>query len=238
MMAFIRLPLALLGSAVVIALYSASGSRVGAAAGLAWAPLTLTVVNIGCYALLRWRAHQEGFRLRDLVGSGSSLARDLALGLVLSVALGGLLVGGVVLAGVLLYGGDVFMRFGDVFVGDADFSFDLPWWLAVVSAVVFPLVNAPVEELQYRGYAQPRLVAAAGSVWIGIVVTAVGFGLQHVVFAVTLPAAFIYASGFLLWGIGAGLVAQRQQRLTSLIVAHFVSNASFGVIPLVLILTA
>jgi membrane protease YdiL (CAAX protease family) len=101
--------------------------------------------------------------------------------------------------------------------------------------VAFPLLNPLVEELHYRGYTQPRLVAASHSIPTGIFLTAIGFGLQHVVFAVTVSSALAYAAGFFLWGLGAGFIFHRQHRLVPLIVAHFISNLSFGVIPLLMI---
>jgi membrane protease YdiL (CAAX protease family) len=55
------------------------------------------------------------------------------------------------------------------------------------------------------------------------------------VFAVTLSSALAYATGFFLWGLGAGFMFQRQGRLFPLIIAHFISNLSFGVIPLLMI---
>ena len=67
---------------------------------------------------------------------------------------------------------------------------------------------------------------------MGVLVTAAGFGLQHLVFAVTPAAALAYVAGFFLWGLGASMIAHRQGRLVQLIVAHFISNLSFGVIPL------
>lgn len=48
----------------------------------------------------------------------------------------------------------------------------------------------------------------------------------------------VYFVAFLVWGIGAGLIYRRQRRLPSLIVTHFVVNASFGVLPLVLVLAS
>lgn len=54
----------------------------------------------------------------------------------------------------------------------------LSWTNTLVSAFAFPLLNPIVEEQQHRGYVQPRLAAAAGSIQKGIVITAAGFGLQ------------------------------------------------------------
>ncbi len=122
-----------------------------------------------------------------------------------------------------------------------DFSIiDLPQWLmgiyAIIAGVIFPLLNAPVEELQYRGYAQSRSIIASRRVWAGICVPALGFGLQHIAFGFTLYAAIMYSIGFFLWGLGAGTIAFRQRRLFPLIIAHFISNLSFGIMPLFFIL--
>jgi membrane protease YdiL (CAAX protease family) len=156
------------------------------------------------------------------------------MGIVLSLLLGALLLSGVFAVIFLLHGTNGFANLEIVFVGDADFSFALPVWLAVISAVAFPLLNPLVEELHYRGYTQPRLVDALHSLPAGIVLTAVGFGLQHIVFAVTVSSALAYATGFFLWGLGAGFIYHRKDRLLPLIIAHFISNLSFGVIPLLM----
>ena len=132
------------------------------------------------------------------------------------------------------------LPFERVAMGDTDTPFALPQWvmvfMATIAAVVFPVLNAPIEELQYRGYAQPRLVAASGSVWLGIGIPAIGFGLQHTAFAYTLASAPAFAAGFFLWGIGAGVIAYRQKRVAPLVIAHFISNLSFGVVPLFFVL--
>lgn len=236
-MAFIRLPLVLAGSAITIFAYTQADQPVGPAAGLGWSTLTLTVVNLLCLALLAWRARVEGFSLWEPVGfSWQRLLRDLGWGFLWSFLLGALLLAGIFAVMLILYGGSAFESFEVMFVGDADFSFQLPAWLALVSAVAFPLLNPLVEELQYRGYAQPRLIAASGSTWAGILITSAGFGLQHMSFAITLQAVLAYTVGFFLWGMGAGYIAHRQGRLVPLIFAHFISNLSFGVIPLIIVL--
>jgi membrane protease YdiL (CAAX protease family) len=235
-MAFIRLPLILAGSAIAILAYQFAGNPVGLAAGLGWSTLTLTIVNLLNLGLLFWRSKVEDFNPKQTIGFHWHLVwRDLAVGVALSFLLGALLLIGVFAVIFLLHGTNGFANLESVFVGDADFSFPLPVWMAVVSAVAFPLLNPLVEELHYRGYTQPRLVAASHSIPTGIFLTAIGFGLQHVVFAVTVSSALAYAAGFFLWGLGAGFIFHRQHRLVPLIVAHFISNLSFGVIPLLMI---
>jgi hypothetical protein len=50
------------------------------------------------------------------------------------------------------------------------------------------------------------------------------------------PAGVGTAVGFLLWGVGAGIIVDRQKRLMPIIIAHFMSNLPFGLIPLLFIL--
>jgi membrane protease YdiL (CAAX protease family) len=235
-MAFIRLPLVLAGSGIAILAYQLSGNPVGIAAGLGWSTFTLTAVNLICFGLLAWRSRVEGFDMKEMLGfHWRSLGRDLLWGVFLSFVLGGLLLLGVFGAILLLKGPNGFTNLQEVFMGSANFSFNLPPWLAVISAGTFPLLNPAVEELQYRGYAQPGLIQASGSVTIGTLLAAFGFSLQHLVFAVTATSALAYVTGFFLWGLGAGWVARRQGRLAPLVIAHFISNLSFGIIPLLIV---
>lgn len=235
-MAFIRLPFIVAGSGLAILGYQLAGNPVGLAAGLAWSTLTLTIVNLLNLGLLLLRGKVEDFSPKQTIGfHWHLLGRDLVMGVAVSFLLGALLLTGVFAVIFLLHGTNGFANLEAVFVGNADFSFSLPVWLAVVSAVAFPLLNPVVEELHYRGYTQIRLVTASHSIPVGIVLTAIGFGLQHVVFAVTLSSALTYAAGFFLWGLGAGFLYHRQGRLVPLIIAHFISNLSFGIVPLLMI---
>jgi membrane protease YdiL (CAAX protease family) len=236
LMAFIRLPFILAGSAMAILAYRYMGIPAGIAAGLGWSTLTQTIVNLLNLGLLIWCSKVEGFDLKKLIGFHRYLlVRDLVMGVVLSLLLGVLLLSGVFAVIFLLHGTNGFANMESVFIGNADFSFPLPVWMAVVSAVAFPLLNPLVEELHYRGYTQPRLIESTQSLLGGVFITAVGFGLQHVVFAVTISSALAYIVGFFLWGLGAGFIYYRQGRLVPLIITHFISNLSFGVIPVLMI---
>lgn len=121
-----------------------------------------------------------------------------------------------------------------VFVGgwDGTLTVGPPAWMAVLTAVLFPILNPIVEELHYRGYVQPRLEVLSGSSSMGVAIMAVGFALQHATYALTVASAGVFVVAFLVWGVGAGIVYHRQRRLTSLIVVHVVVNASFAVVPL------
>ncbi|MGC9357033.1 MAG: CPBP family intramembrane glutamic endopeptidase, partial [Anaerolineae bacterium] len=193
-----------------------------------------------CLALLRWRAQVEDLRLREIIGfQRRRFLRDLGWGLLWSMVLFALMMGGF-LATTLAIGGITGLTFEQIHMGSTDYAFEVPQWLTVtmliVSGIVFPILNAPVEELQYRGYAQTGLMANSRSIWLGIGIPALGFGLQHIAFAYTLHAAPVYAVSFLLWGLGAGYIFYRQGRLAPLIIAHFISNLFTGIAPLLFML--
>lgn len=142
LMAFIRLPLILSGSAIAILAYQFAGIPAGLAAGLGWSTLTLTIVNLLDLELLVWRSKVEDFDLKQMIGFHRHLlVRDLVTGIAWSVLLGGLLLSGVFAVIFLLHGTNGFANLESVFIGNANFSFPLPVWMAVVSAVAFPLLN-------------------------------------------------------------------------------------------------
>jgi membrane protease YdiL (CAAX protease family) len=238
-MAFIRLPLILLGYGVIGLALRMAGYLVEFDILSVFGTLSVTFTNILCLGLLLWRARVEGFRLRDLAGfRRNSFLRDLAGGALWWIVLGALLFGGMFAAYFVIQSiSGVSFDFGN---SDSPLE-ALPQWLvvtyAIIAAVVFPLLNPPVEELQYRGYAQPRLIAASGHTWLGICIPALGFGLQHMTFAFTLSLTPAFVAGFFLWGLGAGVIAYKQKRLAQLIIAHFLSNLPFGIVPLVFMLS-
>ena len=95
--------------------------------------------------------------------------------------------------------------------------------LAVVAVLTFAPLNAPTEELVYRGYSQGGLARRWPIVW-AILVPAALFGLQHVWFAPTPDAVVVYACAFFVWGLGSGIIARRQGRLLPLVIAHGLVN--------------
>jgi membrane protease YdiL (CAAX protease family) len=232
-MAFVRLPLIVAGIAVAYAFFALRGHPDALALSLVTPPFVMLFVNLASLWLLVWLTRREGLRLADLIGFDRARAwRDVGWGLVWLVVLNVPYVLAIMAMTVAITRpasadelGPAFQR---VFAGPAgDLTFQFPLWWAIVVALSFSLLNPVVEELHYRGYVQPRL---------GLVLTAVGFALQHVAFAVSLAGAAVYVVAFFVWGLGAGLVYRWQRRLTPLIVTHFAINASFGVLPLVVAL--
>src|SRR5690606_26126063 len=96
--------------------------------------------------------------------------------------------------------------------------------LAALTALLFPVTNAPVEELYYRGHAQGELEARGAPAWLTVLLPAAAFGVQHVFLAPTAGAMLAYVAAFAAWGAAAGVVYRRQRRLMPLIVAHLLTN--------------
>lgn len=226
--AVLALRLVLVGIVTVIAWLFVS--RAGATAfppSPLFASLALLPVNIVCLLLLRRMLRTEGRSLRDLLGwDKARLGRDIGWGL-LWIAVLYLPFAGTI-AGVmwLLHGDGMFAAFETVFFDPASVPVMSPLLALIMGIIVlltFAPLNAPAEELLYRGYAQARLVPAWGAA-AAIIVPALVFGAQHAFFAPTADAVIVYVAAFTVWGLGSGLIYARQRRLMPLVVAHFVVN--------------
>jgi len=189
--------------------------------------LAMLPVNLMCLWWVRRLVHGEGRRLNDLIGySRARLGRDVLWGLLWLVVLYVPFVLTIMGVMALQYGSAMFGAFETVFFDSASVP-DLPRalmaTLAVVAVLTFAPLNAPVEELVYRGYGQQGLTERM-PVALAIGASAAIFGLQHVFYAPTPAAALVYACAFFVWGIGSGIIAHRQGRLMPIIVAHFIVN--------------
>jgi membrane protease YdiL (CAAX protease family) len=238
-MAFIRTPLALIGYGLAIYFFRPNGTMVGAGAGVIWAAVSISVVNVVSLALLIWRFHVEDLSIADVIGiRKGKVLTDVGFGLLWSFLLYCLLVIGMVFSVLCLRGAEGFAKFDNFLLGpNPDFSFRVPFFVTVVSAVVFPLLNPIVEELNYRGYSQLRLESLFGRPGVAILISSIGFGLQHIAFAMTVESAIAFTAAFFLWGLGAGFIVHKQRRLFPVMVAHFISNLIFGLAPLFFIAT-
>jgi uncharacterized protein len=90
----------------------------------------------------------------------------------------------------------------------------------------------------YRGYLTPRLGRLAGATWLGVVLSAVTFGLQHI----ALPLLDVQTSisrviPTFLGGLLLAAFYVRLKRLAPLILAHWLLDFLFlGLLPLLLVL--
>lgn len=244
-MAFVRTPLILLGMSVAFVVFVARGYPDALPLAATTSTIAVTVTNVVNLGLLRRLLHREGRRVRALIGfNRTRLARDVGWGFVWLFAFYALFVIPLVLVPLAIFqpttAAEFQAAYAQTFTGlyaDLQTTNAIPAWLGIIVGVSFPFLNAPVEELHYRGWVQPRLAAATGRLSVGIAIAALGFGLQHILFAASLAGAVTYFFAFVLWGGAAGLVYQRQKRLLPLIVAHFLTNLPFGVLPVVFSLT-
>ncbi|MEK3889126.1 CPBP family intramembrane glutamic endopeptidase [Bacillus sp. FSL K6-3431] len=196
-----------------------------------------TVVNILCFFLLHYMLKKEGRTLKELLGFRSDqFGKDVLFGFLWLFVLYIPFVIAVMGTMFIMYGTDLFQHFQTIFAGDLeDINFARPRWLtwsAACVSLIFPFLNAPIEELMYRGYAQPLFIKRYKKVWVGIVIPSIGFALQHMMLAVSWQSAIVYASAFFLWGIGSGFIYYKQKRLFPLIVCHFIVNIAFSILPI------
>lgn len=189
--------------------------------------LVLAPVNVICLLTVRSLLHRRGVRARDLMGfRRHRLGSDALWGVlwlaVLYVPFAATIVG--VMA--LLHGERMFVAFETVFFDASavpNLSAEVALVLAIIAVITFAPLNAPTEELVYRGFAQ-RMLAHRLPAAAAIAICALSFGVQHVFFAPTADAVIVYAAAFTVWGAGSGLIYLRQRRLMPLIIAHGIVN--------------
>lgn len=199
-------------------------------------------VNILSLMMLRRHLRVRGLTLAELAGwNRSRLGRDILQGLLWLFVLFIPFALAINLVMLVLFGpGGMLPAYETVFAPDPsqliEFAPWFAWSSALVIAVLFPLTNAPAEELVYRGHAQGKLFAAGRPAWLALGLPALAFGLQHVLLAPSVAGMAVYGFAFLTWGLGAGLIYRWQGRLMPVIVAHFITNFMTSIAPLIILL--
>jgi membrane protease YdiL (CAAX protease family) len=239
LMTFIRFPLLLIGFGASFVLLTWLGHPSPFASALYLSNVYTTLVaDIPCVLALVWLMRREGGRLRDLFGRGRNVMVDLLLGVGLGL---GLMVGFYatnLLAALIVYGPSYFQTSSPATPAIPVDPFHLPavayWW----AALILPFSAGLVEELAYRGYALPRLIAATRSRWLGVTLMSLGFATQHIAYALGDPQAM--AARFLGILFIAPIFAVLYlwlKRLLPLIVAHMLLDyVGLGLISLYLAL--
>lgn len=227
----------------VTAIFGLQNRPYGLAVGILIAQSVINPLNLVTVLMLRSALRREPIRFPELVGFrrgrlGSDICWGLLWLLVLTTAFWAVLT---VLPLLLFQPGSTVefaSMYEQTFVGDAAQAgavFTLPPAVFVVNLVVFALTNPIIEEMAYRAYAQQRLVARVGAP-LGVVLTAVAFGLQHTLYAFSAAGMLVFGVAFFCWGLVSGWIYHRQQRLVPLITAHFVVNAVLGAtLPIILV---
>lgn len=192
-----------------------------------WATLGLLPVNVLCLVLVRRLYRAAGQTLVDALGvRRGRVGRDLLWGLLWLVVLNvpfGAAVAGTVFA---MYGADAPAAFETVFFDSSLEQYQDPAMLLVIgliSVLPFMVLNAPAEELVFRGYGLRGLERRLGPV-AAVACTSVLFGLQHILFAPSRPGMVVYFVAFTVWGTLAAVIVRKQGRLFPVVIAHWVVN--------------
>lgn len=224
----VRVVLVGLASVLTWLLLVAAGDDAPFPPMMLYAAASMLVVNLVSLALVRRALHAEGLGARELIDfSWRRLGTDVLWGLLWLAVLWIPFALAVLVTGFALFGGDVFTRFETLFYDPTyvpTFDRTVLSVLAVLTVVTFAPLNAPTEELLYRGYSQGGLFGRGWRPVWAVLVPAAIFALQHVFYAATPDTMVIYLVAFFVWGVGSGLIVRWQGRLMPIIVAHFLVN--------------
>lgn len=192
-----------------------------------WATLTLLPINLVGLWWLNKLYRSQGVTLRQAMGiRRGRLLQDIGWGLLWLIVLNIPFMLAVTATVFALYGRDAEEAFATIFFNpDAllPMSSAVLLGISVFSVIPFMVLNAPVEELIFRGYGLAGLQRPLGRAG-GIIMSSVLFGAQHVVFAATVPGMVVFFIAFTIWGLIAAVIVSRQQRLFPVIIAHWIIN--------------
>lgn len=196
-----------------------------------WATLGLLPVNVLCLVLVRKFYRDRGMTLRTALGiQKGRIGRDVLWGLLWLVVLNVPFMAVVAGTVFILYGSEAPAAFATIFFDPASAVSLDPVALLVISLVAvvpFMLINAPTEELVFRGYGLDG-IASRGSAVAAVFATSFLFGAQHILFAATVPGMLVYFIAFTVWGLCAALIVRRQGRLFPVVVAHWIVNVTMS----------
>jgi len=202
-----------------------------------WMSLNLTnfslvlTADLGSFLLLRWLLRREGITFGQLLNLKVPLWKEIPLGMGLTLLFLVAFYISNIVSWIVVYGPDVFTN-PPTF--DSTNIPQMPMWVLWWGLLVLPLTVGIMEEFLYRGYLQPRLIALTRNTWVGILLTAFFFGVQHLVLPLydVQTSLSRFVSTFLI-GLLFGMLYQRQKRLLPLIIAHWLIDViGLGLLPL------
>jgi len=237
-MSFIRFPMLMIGLLIFSVLFMLMGWDFRFPFLNDISPIYFTIVNALCFILLRHLLIKDGRSLKELTGFQRDLFwKDVLFGFLWLLVLYIPFLIAIIITMLIMFGPDFYLHFQTTFAGDITFS--RPQWLLWLSALVsliFPFLNAPIEELMYRGYAQPIFLKVFQKAAPAIIIPSLGFALQHIMLAPSWQGGVVYFAAFFLWGIGSGIIYYKQKRLFPLIVCHFIVNIAFSIAPIIFLI--
>lgn len=175
-----------------------------------WQSVLIVAVDLITIVVVARLLHRQGRRVRDLVAFRRSDWGWAPLASVIIVV--GFFAGNFA-ANLITYAGPPPLPSGGGTV---------PLWLGVWASTVMPVTIGVAEELGYRGFAQGELTARSNK-WVGLLVMAVFFGVQHLALTAFEPQAWLarFLTTFFA-GLMFGLLYWWFKRLAPIIVGHVV----------------
>lgn len=216
-MVFIRFFTALILQGLTAAFYYLSGNPEPLIAGGHWFTVYGSLIDLICLFLIARQLKKEQQTFRSFFHKNSVSALKTAWTSMLYVVVFlPMSVAGMSIGSWLLYGTPV----------PQQTMGGLPFWAAVYSVTVWPLLWAFAEQVTYQGYALPRLLEIMPHRWMAIVIVAFGWAIQHVALPLSLDwrymtlrfVSFIPVAFAMMWWY------MRSQRLKPFIIAHWVMD--------------
>lgn len=90
-------------------------------------------------------------------------------------------------------------------------------------SLLFAMINAPFEEIIWRGFILSKFSAMSG-LYLSGVCTSILFGLSHYLLGFSLPVCFLFAIG----GVLFTLITKETKGLLFAVIIHFISNVCMG----------
>ena len=218
---------AIVGQALVAAIFALRSSPAPWHAAEPWMPVYGTLIDVGCLTLLWQLTRREAIGLGDLIGfDRSRLGRDLLLGVALIPVGVALILGGIYATGWVVYG-----------TLTPPYLFgQLPGAAAIYAVVVFPFVWGLTEQMTYNGYLLPRLRLLARSTSVSVALVSIVWSFQHAVMPLTFDPKFmaVRALSPLPYSVFQTLVYLRLRRLIPFAIAHALMDGASAFIGVLL----
>jgi hypothetical protein len=210
---FARSACAVIAQALTAAIFAFGSSPTPWRDTEAWLPVYGTLIDAGCLALL-WRLmRREGIGLFTLVGfDRTRLFRDVLIGLVLIAPSLVLILGGVAVSGLLVYG-----------TPRSPYLFGaLPLPAAFYGVLIFPIIWGLTEQMTYNAYLLPRIEVLGRSTGWAVALVAFAWSIQHAFMPMTFDAKFMIfrALSPIPFSVFITIVYLRIRRLLPFVLAH------------------
>jgi hypothetical protein len=187
-----------------------------------WWPITATLANLACIALLMGLFNGEGKRYRDMLRfQRQTLKGDLLV-----------MLGMVILFGPVAFLPNILLStwlFGDAQVPNALFIRPLPMWAGVMSLAIWPITHGLAELPTYFGYCMPRLEGQTGRAWLAVALASGFLALQHVALPLLFDGRFILWRSlmFLPFALMVGILLHWRPRLLPyMVIVHMLIDAA------------